>query len=247
MPFDGFMELAKRIYIETAAREFRVEGRKQSISRVSTLTGIYRREVSRVLSLPEIDDSYVTERNNRATRVVGGWLQDPDYSTDGQAHALAINGDKPSLAHLVRKYSGDIPVRAILDELVRVGVVEIDDDGRARLVSRAYVPRHGEAEMINILGTDVADLITTIEHNLQHGREDSRQQLKVVYDNLPAEIIPEFRALSSQRGRELLEEFNDWLAQHDRDSNPESTGTGKLRAGVGIYYFEEELDKDPEQ
>ena len=37
----------------------------------------------------------------------------------------------------------------------------------------------------------------------------------------------------------LLLKFNDWLAEHDRDTNPEVKGSGTVQAGVGIYYFEE--------
>ena len=245
MPFEGFTELAKRVYIEVASKDFAINGRKQSISRISTLTGIYRREVSRILELPAINDADITARHNRAARVIGGWLHDPEYSdADGHARTLTLAGDTPNFTHLVRKYSGDIPTRAILDELTRVGAVNQDKDGNIQLQSRAYVPKHGEADMIGILGTDVTDFISTIDHNLKHDEKDSRLQLKVVYDNLPQEAIDEFRTLASRRGRELLEEFNTWLAEHDRDTNPDSQGTGSVRAGLGIYYIEEDTEKE---
>jgi hypothetical protein len=247
MPFDGFTELAKRVYIDVAVKDFQIPGRKQSISRISTLTGIYRREVSRIMDLPEIDDSEVTARHNRAARVIGGWLHDPDYSDGkGQACDLDLTGDVPSFTHLVRKYSGDIPSRAILDELIRVGAIEQDKEGKIHLLSRAYVPKHGEADMLAILGVDTADFLSTIDHNLQHADTDNRLQLKVAYDNLPEEAIDEFKKLARKRGRDLLEEFNTWLAERDRDSNPDSKGTGKVRAGLGVYYFEEDSSEEPE-
>ena len=245
MPYEGFADLAKRVYIEVAQKDFAIPGRKQSVSRISTLTGIYRREVSRIIDLPEVDDSELTARHNRAARVIGGWLQDPDYmDADGQALDLDTAGDKPSFSHLVRKYSGDIPVRAILDELIRVGAVDQDSDGKIHLLSRAYVPRHGEADMLALLGTDVTDLIKTIDHNLQHADSDSRLQLKVAYDNLPEEAVREFQSLAGKRGRDLLEEFNTWLAARDRDTSPDCEGTGRVRAGFGVYYFEDESSKE---
>jgi len=247
MPYEGFADLAKRVYIEVAQKDFAIPGRKQSVSRISTLTGIYRREVSRIIDLPEIDDSELTARQNRAARVIGGWLQDPDYTdADGQALDLDPAGDKPSFRHLVRKYSGDIPDRAILDELIRVGAVEQEADGKIHLLSRAYVPRHGEADMLALLGADVTDFIRTIDHNLQHPDSDSRLQLKVSYDNLPEEAIVEFQSLAGKRGRDLLEEFNTWLAARDRDANPNSEGTGRVRAGFGVYYFEERPNEESE-
>ena len=129
MPYDGFAELSKRTYVDVAQKDYAIVGCKQSISRISTLTGIYRREVSRLLDLPPLDNSALTQRHNRASRVIGGWLQDSRYiDTDGTALPLQLDGDEPSFSHLVQKYSGDIPVRAILDELIRVGSVAQDDD-----------------------------------------------------------------------------------------------------------------------
>ena len=248
MPYDGFAELAKRVYVDVAKSDYPLPNRKQSISRISTLTGIYRREVSRLLELPDIDDSEITGKHNRAERVIGGWLHDSEYSdAEGRPSDLNIEGDEPCFTHLVRKYSGDIPVRAILDELLRVGAVEMSEAGRVHLLSRAYVPQHGEADMLAILGKDVADFVETIDHNIQARGEDTRLQLKVEYDNLPAEAIPALRALASERGRDLLEEMNTWLAERDRDSNPKSEGTGRIRAGIGVYYFEDDLNQETEQ
>jgi hypothetical protein len=39
----------------------------------------------------------------------------------------------------------------------------------------------------------------------------------------------------------LLERLDKWLSQHDRDTNPGMSGTGRVRTGIGIYYFEENM------
>jgi hypothetical protein len=55
----------------------------------------------------------------------------------------------------------------------------------------------GDEVKIHILGTDVGHLISTIDHNLQIETGLNKQpyfQRKVLYDNLPAEVLPEFRA-----------------------------------------------------
>jgi hypothetical protein len=139
----------------------------------------------------------------------------------------------------VKRYAGDVPPRAVLDELARVGCAERLADGRVRLVGRAYVPKAGSREKLAILGTDVADLVTTIDRNLAAGGGDAFFQRKVQYDNLPAEALPAFRRMSASRGQALLERLDLWLAERDRDVNPAVKGTGRHRAGLGIYYFEE--------
>jgi len=38
----------------------------------------------------------------------------------------------------------------------------------------------------------------------------------------------------------LLEQLDRWMSERDRDVNPRVPGTGRMRAGVGIYYFQED-------
>ena len=44
--------------------------------------------------------------------------------------------------------------------------------------------------------------------------------------------------MSARESQALLEKLDRWLATHDRDANPGVDGSGRKRAGVGIYYFE---------
>ena len=244
IPYGIFADLAKRVYVDIAADEFGIPGRKQSISRISIITGLSRKEVSRVSSLPEQRDEDATERYNRAARVISGWVRDRDFLDDQNHPAeLRMEGSGPTFNELVRRFSGDVPARAVLDELLHVGAVERVGTHSIRLIQRAYLPKTDEASMLDILGTDVQALISTIDHNLRSRTQESFFQRKVAYDNLPVEIVQELRRLSSLKGQTWLEEMDRWLAQQDRDINPSVGGSGRIRAGVGIYYFEEELEK----
>ncbi len=222
--------------------EFGLPQRKQSVSRVSILTGLSRKEVGRVRKLPIPDDAEAVGRYNRAARVLTGWVRDQVFSDrQGSPAVLSVEGTGATFAELVRRFSGDVPVRAVLDELLRNGLVERLADGKVRLLTRAYVPRTDQTEKLSILGTDVSDLVRTIDHNLRAGESEALFQRKVVYDNLPEEVLPQLKALTRERAQALLEEMDRWLSQHDRDVNPSAQGTGRKRGGIGIYYFEEDF------
>jgi len=60
----------------------------------------------------------------------------------------------------------------------------------------------------------------------------------VCYDNLPSETLPDLRIMARDRAQALLEQLDRWMSERDRDFSPEVPGTGRKRAGVGIYYFE---------
>lgn len=245
VPYGVFADLAKRTYIEVANEQFALPGRKPSVSRVSILTGLTRKEVVRVLDLPAVDNAAAIARYNRAARVIAGWVRDLDFcAPDGAPAELPLQGDKGSFMQLVKRYSGDMPARAMLDELARVGAVESRGEIVA-LLTPAYVPEHGEAEKFGILGRDVADLINTIDHNIYGAANSRRFQRKMAYDNLPGEDVGKLRAISVERAQALLEELDKRFAAADRDVNNKPGGSGRVRAGVGIYYFEENVLKEP--
>ncbi len=248
VPYGAFADLAKRVYVRVAMEEFGISERKQSVSRVSVITGLSRKEVSRVNNLPDTEDAGTIERYNRAARVVSGWVRDGRFADrDGKPADLSLEGKGTTFNELVKLFSGDVPVRAVLDELQRVGVVKRLTDGRIRLLTHAYIPSREEVDKLNILGTDVKDLICTIDHNLISDAGKSFLQRKVSYDNLPEDVLPELRKLATKRGQSLLEELDLWLSQRDRDINPSSKGTGRKRAGIGIYYFEDDTQEEGEK
>jgi hypothetical protein len=150
-----------------------------------------------------------------------------------------MSGSGATFSELVKRYSGDVPARAILDELIRIGATERLEDGKLRLLAQAYVPENSKADKLHILGTDVGLLISTIDHNLKPDPNGPLFQRKVAYDNLSDEILPAFRKLSAKRAQNLLEKLDRWLAQRDRDVTPSVKGKGRNRAGLGVYYFEE--------
>jgi hypothetical protein len=247
IPYGTFVEVAKQVFVEVAERDFPPPGRKQSDSRIATITGLHRKDVVRLKNQPSLQGAVLIERYNRAARVISGWLSDADFqNAEGRPRALPVEAaGQPDFHELVRRYSGDMPVRAIADELIRVGAVTVGEDGVLYLSRAAYVPSEDIEARVTILGTDVADLITTIDYNLVPNQSQTRFQLKVAYDHLPQEIIPVFHQLASEESFRLLRQFDAFLREHDQDLNPAAKGTGRVRAGVGIYYFEETLDKEP--
>jgi hypothetical protein len=247
IPYRTFADVAKRVYVDVATEEFGIPGRKQSKSRVSIITGLSRKEVLRVMRLPAPDDAGAAERYNRAARVVGGWVRDRTFRDEaGRPADLPFEGDAASFRQLVKAYSGDAPARAVLDELLRVGAVARTPDGGVRLLDRSYIPRTGEIDKIGILGVDSSDLIATIDHNILHP-DDPYFQRKVCYDNLPSEALPRLKSLAQEQAQALLEQLDRWLSERDRDFNPQAPGSGRKRAGVGIYYFEGEYGGEGEK
>ncbi len=157
--YGEFAEIAKMSFVDVAEKEFLIEGRKQSVSRVCVLTGIHRKDVNRLRDRL-LDDDIDLEPLGRAARVIGGWLSDTEFQTKaGRPAQLPFDGDTASFAALVKRYSGDMPVRAVLDELKRAGTVDVSQTGKLKLITEGYVPKKSGEQLIQVLGICAGDLL----------------------------------------------------------------------------------------
>jgi len=246
IPFNVFADLAKQAYIRVASREMVIPGKKQTITRIATITGLPRKEVGQIKDNAEKYQQklYSMQRNNRAARVISTWVrEDAFHNKRGQPASLSLEGEENSFACLV-KFSGvDIPPRPILDELIRSGTVARLKNGKLSLLSHSYIPTGDNLEKIAMLGTDVGDLIKTINHNLTCDPADAFFQRKTIYDNIPIEQLEKLRNKLRKTAQSALKEFDRELAACDRDGNNKITGRGRTRVGMNLYYFEEEYDE----
>jgi Family of unknown function (DUF6502) len=126
-----FSELARSAFVQAAADIARLRNGRVNHSRVAAQTGLTRADVKRLLK----QNAFQSRKRGQTAveRVMDGWLADPEFaSRTGQAKKLKIAGHRGSFAHLVKKYGGDVPHRAVLDELRRIAAVT-DSDGAVQL------------------------------------------------------------------------------------------------------------------
>ncbi|HSO19965.1 MAG TPA: DUF6502 family protein [Desulfosarcina sp.] len=243
--YGTFTSLLKWVFYEVAKADFTIEGKKQTQSRISVITGFTRKEVKRLAELDAPTSRNQREQYNRAARVISGWRRDADYlDGQGRPEAIPISGDGATFETLVRRFSGDMPPRAVLDELTRLGALRLEPGNRVRLIQESFTPTADDAIKFHILGTDVDLLISTIEHNIELHAHPPYYQRKVYYDNLPDEALDDFRTISRRQAQKLLDALDNHLASADRDVNPEVKGTGRNVAGMGIYYFQRPFDEE---
>ena len=232
-----FSELARQAYVDVAYEHFSIPGRKMTYSRASVLTGLSRKEVQRLAAIREEGEVSIKTAPNRAQRVVNGWIGDDEFlNSRGQPRVLPLHGDQRSFSVLVARYSGDITLGAVLDELVRIGVVERPTRQTVKLKAAGYVPQDDELQKINIMAMCTADMLSTAVHNIESEPGDALVQRQVVYDDVPKHLADAFREYSQQKTSDLLQDLNGFLSKETRQAAKDvNTGT---RLGLGIYYFE---------
>lgn len=113
--------------IQSAAARQLESSNRVNISGIAAITGIPRGEVSRVLNFSgSLTVGAKQGRQNITSKILNAWHCDTDYLTAGRRpRGLKIFGRDPTFESLVRAYGQGIPTRAILDELKRVGAIQI--------------------------------------------------------------------------------------------------------------------------
>lgn len=243
-------EWVRQVFVDAAtSEEFQLPGRRLSDTRLAILTGLSRKEIHRLRTQGGRSNSESTL--SRVGRVITGWTQDPDF-TGPYGLPLSIpfeersDVDAPSFTELVRRYSGDMAPRAMLDELLRTGLAEVDDDGLIKNTGRAYIPSKLDPAAIEQLGKAIARLADTLDFNSQAESPAIRRfQRYVVTDfGLTEQQYEQFNNYLKEKCQNLLETLDNWIAtQEGRFTGKqarERVPKKKITAGVSIYHFVDE-------
>lgn len=239
--FADFAELAKRTYVQVADKDFALPGKRQTDSRISVLTGLTRKDVARLQADTLASDAALAAERNRAARVLNAWVLQRK-AADGTPALLSMD----EFAALVRESSGDMPARAVLDELLAVGAVQRGEDGALKLMTTGYRPAGEGSDMrkLLVMGEHTRDLLTAIDHNLTHPASQAFLQRRIFFDNIPAEDLARIEAQVRQYGERLLQEARETLSRADQGD--ETPAPGRSRATLGVYYLHEPMPDQPE-
>jgi hypothetical protein len=231
LSFQAFEEMARWVMVDIASKDFSLKEKRPSDSRISVITGLTRHQVRHYRSI-ELEESPVQAKTNRATRVLTGWLTDPNFLDNGQPISLKLDGLGRHFQELTQAHAGDVPHKAILDELVALKSVEVEGNV-VRLLTRGFIPNEDECAILEMIGEDSAAFLGTLEHNLNSDKSQKWFQKKVSYGNLPLEQLHAMRKQQARQAQELLEHLNG-----DLETLQKEPGELRKRAGWGIYYFE---------
>jgi hypothetical protein len=244
--YRAFADIARHVFVDVAEEDFALDGRKASHARTAVLTGINRKDIAKLKERPHPLSQSPNDSPTPAAKIITAWLNDSRFhDAAGEPQILAIEPTQAgiSFADLVKDYVADIPVRALLDELERIQAVVCMDD-KVKLLVKAYLPIANMEESLRIFGTAAADLLRTMDHNIARHPPGLFLQRTVSYDNIPIELLNQIRERSKLEGAEFIVRVNEWLAKTDRIENPRLVGSGKIRAGIGIYYLEHPAEDD---
>jgi hypothetical protein len=137
-----FGELSRHAFVHAAVRISRQANGRVNHSRVAALTGLSRAEVKRILLNGESVNVVGRSAEMPIERVLHAWRVDRRFVDSlGNPKRLRISGTSTSFACLAKLYGGDVPHRAVLEELRRIGAVRREGKDVVLTTTRAVRQR----------------------------------------------------------------------------------------------------------
>ena len=235
--FPFFSDLLKSIYVEVATEEFRLQGKPQTDSRISLLSGVHRKDVKNLRPERMLEQT-IPPTVSLSTRLVKLWGSDPKRLDETGRHRplprLMSEGGGASFEGLVSSVSKDIRSRVILDEWLRTGIARIDEEGRVCLNTEPMIKKSDFDEKAYYIGQNLHDHLSAASHNL-NGQQPPLLESSIHSNKLTAESIAELDALAKKLGLQMLNEVNKRAIELEaRDADkPEA----QQRMNFGVYFF----------
>jgi hypothetical protein len=229
--------------VRSVANRQRELGRRVNISGIAASTGIPRAEISRILRMPAERGAALAAADQHATnRILAVWHDDPQYvNSSGQPLVLKIFGPEPSFDGLVKRHGGGIPTRALLDELVGTGSVEIEGGGHVRARSFFAADRGLSPGAVKAFGDRASELLATMLAKMRD--PDSVQFLSNVETPIvAADSLPIYRREIATRGEHFLAGLRDSLFAADVPKRARRAGLAP-RVSVTLFYHETSTTK----
>lgn len=232
--FTTVEELLKHAYIG-AARAAQPDGvGPRDVSRVSTATGLSRREVTRITKQATTPS---VVRRTPATQVFTRWMGSQQlHDEQGRPLPLKRQGPAPSFEALAQSVTRDVHPRSLLEELCRLGLAELDEaSDTVRLLRDSFAPHEDRARAYGFLGSNVGDHMAAAVANVL-AQESPHLEQAIFADELSAESLPEVRKLVSHQWKGMLLALVpalEALIEADRAAGRDA----RQRVRIGLYSY----------
>lgn len=210
------IEILKELLVDEARQELTRVSAEVSVSRIAAMTGVHRKDVSRLLKRGHNEEEFKVDL---ISRIIGCWRHDRSYCTKtGKPRLLSYEGIDSEFSELVRSVSQDLNPYAVMYELERAAAIEKTARG-LRLTSRLYLIRNDSAAGFKVLSRDLDDLICAVEENVLEDPPIPNLHIRTSYNRVPIEQAEKIREWLIREGSELHARARAFLSKFDCDIN----------------------------
>lgn len=237
LPYAAVEELLRQAFVQAAAQAHPGLPEHRKVSRISTTTGINRREVTRIVQQQQTRETVARPRS-LASEVFAHWrTQVPYRGVDGQPVSLPRQGAL-SFESLAQTVTRDVHPRSLLDELVRLGLAQWNKlTDEVSLLRETFVPSGDLTRQLGFLGDNVGDHLRAAVENVLGAEDRLHFEQAVFADGLTATSIASVRPQVHAQWQALLAALVPNLeARVAADATLQPAPQGRLRVGLYTYH-----------
>lgn len=245
--YRAFCVPLKKVFLDAAQEELVSRGMPTTDSAITLLSGVHRRDVRELLREAPQEEAQPPRRPpSLASEVVARWLHEPGYrhtsgKRKGQPRALPRGSEPGCFDALVASVSQDVRPRAMLDELVRLGVVQ-EVDGGVELVVDGFIPKEGFAELSNLFADNLHDHLAAAVANLQG--EGNFLEQSIFVDQITRASTEQLRQAAVLAWKQAFQTvMAEAQGRFDADAADERSGERDQRARFGVYFYSAPMDE----
>lgn len=243
LPYAAVDEMLRRAVVAGAHAAHPGLPEHRRTSRISAATGLNRREVDRLLAAlaaPSGDPGEAPPRSP-AAGVFTRWRGSAEYRTRaGAPRVLPRTGPAPSFESLAQAVTRDVHPRALLEELLRLGLAAHDPKrDMVWLLQDDFVPRGDAQRMLQWLGANVGDHLAGAVANVT-GSTPRHADQAVAADGLRAASVEQVRPLLQAHWQRMTEELVPLLQRLVDEDAARATAQdpAAYRLRFGLYGFD---------
>lgn len=220
LKLQDLIDAAKPVFVDHARRFLAADGEKESISRVSLMTGVHRKDVTQLLAQHPEDSN--TSTRNIVWKILSVWESSREFQTkSGNPRVLLNSPSANEFADLVGMVSKELNPYSVSLELQRMGVVKKTRSG-LKLVRAEYQSSDDYQEALGFLSTDIDDLIQAVEQNVLSTPHGINHHVKTQFDEIPLSAVPELRSWINTIGSELHTRLRAQFSSTERQTTADT-------------------------
>ncbi|MDX1923003.1 MAG: DUF6502 family protein [Alphaproteobacteria bacterium] len=238
-----FVDLSKRVFFESGRKILEAQPAKISHSQLAVLTGLHRKDITSLMEEAEGSEESPKE-SSPLFAVIAEWMTNPIFLDKHKVPLklpyASTDTKTKTFTMLVESVSKDVRAKVHLEELQRLGLVDVDADNLLTLKKEAFLPTQDFTNKLRFFTRQIHDHMAASATNmeLEHGGHFDRSAF---HDGLSEAAILELRTLVNTEGMELLKKV--YRRAEELATTDKGRAGPRHRMTLGMYLYDEQEEK----
>jgi Family of unknown function (DUF6502) len=248
--FQDLVDILKLAFVDAGKRSLRASGERVNASTLSVMTGLHRKDLANFLAQ---DEPFIDPEPPLEAKLFARWTTDARFlDADGLPLPLKRGGagdseaEVPSFDELAHAVTTDVRPRALLESLLRLGLVTQDDTGVVALGDTRLVPSAAQERLLDLFRDNLRDHLSAGVANTL-GNSPAFLEQSIYANGLTQESANKFHITLRKRWLSLTQGLVPQIQRsidEDRSVLKESQLPSQ-RIRIGLYFYTEAEQREP--